>query len=787
MTLSEEYEFRQRLVDNVVRDLIGPREPREELDDAPLDQYVSGILYPTRKFGAETIDAAADIDVPEDDDHTGVIDAPVSLANRRYPSSMGMTFAVDTIVETELVVELAAARYEEIRPSSPDEPPSRSPSQRWVGGTGSASTWQRVPLELEGRDLRADVPIDDYSSVAPGLDLFCRVRPADVLGRASITLALINSREVDSGLRDPDAFFQPSIRVRGKTAPAPFVPRPTRSTNLDDSDLRSYQLLYRHAATFAVGHGCSVTWDLDGSKKQAESIATSYVPDFELPLSDTNPAIDASDLSMKRLAEGSRARVIPTLSTLADGYENQIDDWSHRAEDEFADNRELLQTANEHLAAATEALGAIRTGIRVLEEDDAAWSAFQLANRAMLIQRSRSSWLREEFRTAGPVEDDSHRWYPFQLAFFLLALPGVVDRESPSRSIVDLLWFPTGGGKTEAYLGLIAFTTFHRRLSSDRGNGVTALMRYTLRLLTIQQFERASLLITACESIRRERDDLGSDEIAIGLWVGRDATPLTRKTAADALRDLRRGISMETGSPIQLHACPWCGHALGHSNYSIETAPPRLRIACGDSNCEFRTGLPVHVVDEDIYDYRPTLLIATVDKFASLPWREKVATLFNLGTGDSPPELIIQDELHLISGPLGTLTGLYETAISALSSDGGIGPKIIASTATIRRAGDQVKGLFAGTVRQFPPPGIDAGDSYFATEMPREKKGTRLYLGLSAPRDQPDDAHGPNLCRAAAGSSRSPRRGRSARPVLDVGWVLQQPPAARRSRDSAAR
>ena len=146
----------------------------------------------------------------------------------------------------------------------------------------------------------------------------------------------------------------------------------------------------------------------------------------------------------------------------------------------------------------------MRAGIGLLAADSDAWEAFRLANKAMLMQRARSDWLAAADPAGPPDLDGDHRWRPFQIAFILLCLEGIADPHSGDRELTDLLWFPTGGGKTEAYLGLLAFTAMLRRLRApSHGHGVTAIMRYTLRLLTIQQFERASLLVCCLESIRR--------------------------------------------------------------------------------------------------------------------------------------------------------------------------------------------------------------------------------------------------------------------------------------------
>lgn len=353
----------------------------------------------------------------------------------------------------------------------------------------------------------------------------------------------------------------------------------------------------------------------------------------------------------------------------------------------------------------------------------------------MADQRARTRWVREG--CTGDPRPEEAKWRPFQIAFVLLCLRGIAEPEHSERHIADLLWFPTGGGKTEAYLGLIAFTVFLRRLENGpRGAGTTVLMRYTLRLLTLQQVERAAVLMCAMELLRLgDRAALGEEEMSLGMWVGRSATPNSLKVAAEKLRELRSGETLLTENPVQLHACPWCGTALDAHQYRVDEAAVRMRIECPGTGCAFHSGLPVHLVDEAVYRWHPTLVVATVDKFASLPWDERTAALFNRDTspnlvdGTPPPELIVQDELHLISGPLGSLTGLYETAVDLLADR----PKVIASTATIRRAHEQGRGLFTREVVQFPPSGVDSRDSWFAVETPAEQKASRAYVGLLAP------------------------------------------------------
>jgi len=729
VSFADHYGFRAQLVEALATDLIGPSAEDEIISDPPITRYIAGVLYPQSRT---PVDPSQDTDLSDDNDDTGVPDPPVALANVRYPSSMGMTFAVDLHAAAALAVTVETARYRLIT-SGGAVPGDRHFGRR--GAPGPSEEWQREPIRPEPVSIDVSLPTNKRrEQVADGLELFWRVRSPDANSVVAVTLVLLNARTSSAAeLRDADAFFQARMSVTAVGSDRAFVDRPITASLGTDEDLQTYRLLYRHARSFAVGHGCSVEWDVNtADPHRVSAIRTTFAPRYELRLSDSNPLIRPQCLEMRYLAGAPQAEVIADIDRFCAGYHGWIAGLATEAAGLPTD---LANAATMQQRWCEEALARMRSGVHLLRDDPSAWEAFRLMNRAMLSQRARTDWLRHGRPPAGPVEDSEHRWRPFQLAFILLCLDGISRRESQDRRKVDLLWFPTAGGKTEAYLGLIAFTTFLRRLRfGASGGGVTGLMRYTLRLLTIQQFQRAALLICCCEEIRRNAPQrLGSEPMAVGLWIGQDGTPNTRREARVSLDKIRGGAALEKRNPMQLQSCPWCGAPLDHANYFI--ADSRLVIACRQhATCAFADGLPVYVVDEDIYDYRPTLLIATVDKFAGLPWREETATLFNRADPYAqPPELIIQDELHLISGPLGTLTGLYETAVDVLCSRDGVGPKVIASTATIRRAGRQTLGLFDREVHQFPPAGIDARESYFAAEAGRDVRGTRLYVGLMAP------------------------------------------------------
>lgn len=729
-TLQDMYTFRDEIVTALRTDLLGPAEEDEIITDPPITRYITGILFPQR---SGPIEAKDDVDVGDGYDETAVPDPGVALSNVRYPSSMGVTFAVDPQAADHLVVEVEAAMYAPIEIS--EEELTESDEQGGPLDLETLDRWRRRPLTPPTTTVDVTSPRDHRYDLGEKLELFVRVRRSDDAGMVPITAVLVNRRKAKPGLRDADAFYQPSITVTTPDGAAAFVPRDNSDHELSDEELDSYRLLYRHTGTFAVGHGCSAEWEPSDASEAATAIKSTFIPEYRLPLAESNPDITVPSLSMKRIVEQDRSETLGDFDRIADEYEAWI-----RGIDLEKDAlaASYHAAAERNVAECRSAVGRMRAGVEILRTDDTVWEAFRLANSAMLGQRARADWLRTADPGVAPDEGDHHRWYPFQLAFILVCLPGIADPSSDDRDIADLLWFPTGGGKTEAYLGLIAFTILLRRLRSpNRGGGVTALMRYTLRLLTLQQFERAAILICALEHLRRNSSKLGNTPISIGLWVGRAATPNSRSETRTALNKLRKGTELDESNPVQLHTCPWCGTPLDHENYWLPADKSRLIVSCKNSACEFGSmgtkALPVFLIDDDIYDYRPSLIIATADKFAGLPWRERAGELFNINRPEPPPELIIQDELHLISGPLGTLTGLYETVVDHLCALGGARPKVVASTATIRRAGRQGERLFARSVAQFPPSGIDSRDSFFAVEASPTKKGTRAYVGLMAP------------------------------------------------------
>ena len=592
----------------------------------------------------------------------------------------------------------------------------------------------------------------------------------------------------------------------GRTArilPFPFMP----ASEMDEEE-ESLALLYRRFPLYAVGHGCSVDWDASSAHDMhnhnhdpiVRVVRTQSLPVYEVP-GITSDAL-RPDGTVLEVPMAALADLLPdddgftSLEEVVGLYEN----WIGERRAEIPGLPEQLQAvAQRHMQICEQAVRRMRAGLDYLRTDRLALRAFRLANHAMLLQQICSKRPlrntkfnpdtgRYEFSAQYEEPDPLHpapgsgKWRAFQIAFALMTIRSVGEENDPDRDHVELIWFPTGGGKTEAYLLLAAFAIFLRRLRNPSDAGVHVLMRYTLRLLTAQQFQRASVLLCAMEILRRTvaSGDLGRTPLSIGIWLGSATTPNTGKDAQSALKKLQEG-GHGMQNPLLVTRCPWCGARMGPldppdspqsaaggngrtgrgrsraSDRSPQSALARVAgyyqsgstvvFRCPDSQCPFSRdhSLPVYVIDEDIYRERPALVIGTVDKFAMLAWKPDARALFGIApdgnrTG-SPPGLILQDELHLISGPLGSMVGLYESLIEELCTDRRKQPpgrpKIICSTATTRHYVEQVRALYARRqVSLFPPPGLDAGDSFFA-RYAREPDGTpspgRLYVGVFAP------------------------------------------------------
>ncbi|MER5767116.1 helicase-related protein [Streptomyces sp. NPDC001985] len=739
-------EPRDELTAYLRRQLVGPAQgPDETLDIPPDRQYLAGTLYPQEADLHHQLELSGDeqegAGTERRQDDTSPAADPLPSANSWLPSSLGISLCTDA---PALRVVCSAARYE-------------------TGQGPRGRRWQRHPLPEES------VLVGPSVTAVPVLEgraeLRFRWRP---FGDGHlVTAALVNAGRTEG---EGPAWDRMLFQARLSLTPEGGTIRQYPSVRLAsrDEEERELRLQYRHVRTHAIGHGCAVTEETapapgtpapgtpvpDHHPTRPVRLHTEVLPQAEVPAVRASGPAASPVLTLSHLADPT----VPTgllrdeLRAFVAGYRA----W-HTAQDPASAPDWGREAAGRVLARIGTAVARIESGVETLcdPERPELLAAFRAANRAMALQMRHSApdqagerHERGAPRQDEPATDPAAAWRPFQLAFFLLALDGTVDPTHPDRDRVDLIWFPTGGGKTEAYLLLAAFLMVLRRRDAD-GGGTAVLSRYTLSLLTTQQFQRAATTVCALERMRRDDPAaLGTEPFTIGLWVGDTTVPNTYAKAKTLYDDVRAAARPE--EVFILDRCPWCGTRIlprakssDIEDYGVRATEQSFAFHCPRDACAFHGELPIAVVDEHLYDRPPTFVLGTVDKFARLAWEPRAGRLFG-AAGHRPPGLVIQDELHLLTGPLGSLAGLYESAVIALCTaggdspgngsggggGGGRGPKIVASTATIRRAGEQVRRLYGRDVQVFPSAGLDARHSYFAE--PDTGRPGRRYLGVMA-------------------------------------------------------
>ena len=572
-------------------------------------------------------------------------------------------------------------------------------------------------------------------------------------------------------------FFGTQIKIESNLLSA-YQERNNESKQ-DDKEHLNY--LYRSIKDYAVGHLCSVDWKITDDEKW---VCSEFIPSFETPDVEPIPRdkfsfVEENGIRIPRpLLEDPRALEFKWLSLFSEATDAEIifhlkdfvakyQIWIDKQRDVLRNDQDDNHIGFENLDKCQSDCDRMAYNIKlILEENPSNMMSFRLMNTAMFIQlwHSKRSTDKETCFDFYKNDADDHlygnkpaAWRPFQLAFILLNLDGIIQRSDDPKwkyrnELVDLVWFPTGGGKTEAYLGIIALSIISRRRQYPvNGGGTTAIMRYTLRLLATQQFQRAMRLILALEQLRRWKlYDLGDEPISIGLFVGEDSLPNNAKSLSDECQKWNTidDSGKRRESKIPLDKCPCCGRPLKYQNKGTASAP-KIVFRCDNIDCTFSDELPVKLCDEYIYQNPPTLLFGTVDKFAALGHKvstssEKQDSRRLFGKGELnylPPSLIIQDELHLLLGPLGSAVSLFECAIDQLCSykdDSGliIRPKIISSTATTRNTELQIRALYDRDVSIFPKPGTDYDDSFFSFYQRKEVDGEvkfvskRKYIGV---------------------------------------------------------
>jgi len=764
---------RSRIVEALEADLVGPFLPDghpgagvEVLPLPPSRWYLTGFLAPHTSRAPD----------PDDQDSKGELVAgsesqaedagseePEPKRPQQFPASMGLSVFLppaEAGVPDQIEVEVRWADYDKVEVGEDSDEKVTPGWKRVPRGPYTVN----VPLDPKALACREGVRWPEST----GLCFRGELRQTDIdglpAGTRVLSLFLVNDRSAVERDRDLSFAFQVRFTLR---YPRGFVSRPNRRGEAaDDDDPRVLALMFRDRFEWAVGHNTSVLAPNPDDEGKVRELSTTQLPRYEVR-GVRHEAIEDIDAGMRSLSGLDGAGLARALTPLVEAYGRWIEKQRYAA----LDRTELEVTRDTLMDKAERAKARMHEGINLLVSDAEVRDAFKIANLAMHVAALQADSARADKRYANGVQP---AWRPFQLAFVLLNLPAIADPSHSDRTVADLIYFPTGGGKTEAYLGLIAITLLLRRLRGktrpDEGRGVAVLLRYTLRLLTLDQLGRAATLMCALEELRRrDPQRLGNTRFAVGLWVGKAATANKLKEVHAAKHDFTPG---RTDSPFPLTSCPWCGEAITIHNIKLvdaggkpsQTKYVRAVVYCEGADCQYSErkrpgqGLPVLFVDEQIYKELPDFVVATVDKFAMIPWRGEAGMLFGRAThldagraygvmhnppvgavplphGLLPPELIIQDEMHLISGPLGTMVGLYETAIDYLCEREINGvrrvPKIVCSTATVRRAREQIRALFERETAIFPPRGINDGDNFFA-KVDQRGHG-RLYVGVAAP------------------------------------------------------
>jgi hypothetical protein len=691
---------------------VGPEHGEDEvLQNRPNLQYSIGMLFPVESTpppsevadeGAALSSAVPTGDVEEDG-------AGVPLPEDWRPSSIAISFVTDS---DTAVCDFSGGTYEAIA----DDGPPR---------------WRRRPFEYSDVVVNADRPPQRFTAGRVPFEIGSRWRRYGDAHLVTVHVRLTESSTGNDKLDIDRMLFQVDLAVRTADG-GQFIEYDTHRTLDLDEESAELRLRYRNRTIYAVGHGMAADWESESG--HCTKIFLTPLPSFIVPSVETtgfDP--DTEEARALRLDVLSRIdsepdSVLPLLDAFVAVFSTWVSIQESRVET-FGDQAKVARDIIDRSRVAADRMAA---GVELLRNsgEPAIREAFALAMAAMRLQMQQAA----VNRSNTPSEP---AWRPFQLGFLLVSLASTVEEGHPDRALVDLIWFPTGGGKTEAYLGLAAIEIFRRRLVHGmKGAGTAVITRYTLRLLTAQQFQRAAALVCAMEILRGSDPRVkGMARFSIGLWVGNEATPATRSDAKAALERLLKAARPEEANKFQVESCPWCLTPLvprqrsdDPSRYGMTLIGRDIVIHCTDKKCHFAAELPLTVVDDLLYDEPPTILLATVDKFARLQFKPEAGKLLGLDTSFHQPSMIIQDELHLLSGPLGTTVAVFDAVIQLLLSKNGIRPKIVASTATIRASQEQIKGLYGRDVALYPPAGLDDNTTFFS--RPVENGAGRLYVGL---------------------------------------------------------
>ncbi|MEU8411356.1 helicase-related protein [Amycolatopsis japonica] len=605
------------------------------------------------------------------------------------------------------------------------------PDKRWWR-TGLVE--EKVPVSLGGNGGSfgsAQLAAAFAAVGAPGLTAEIRVDVEDWHQQTELVVQLVNTSP-QKGLTDSH-LYETEIEISG-LATTPF-----KLESLPDSFRYD-----REVPAYGVNVGVDVV--APGVFRSTDTVSVqTHRPDY---WDHTYPK---PDLKFSVLAQDP----LPQLTKLVDAL-TQYDDahWSpaaldvrHDAEDWTNDMRAKADASAQAVFAE---LDRLRTGLALLESTPALLRAFQLMNEAI----------------GDSTRDKYPDWRPFQIGFLLSSVRFLVE-PAEEAAYVDTVWFATGGGKTETYLGLLLTAAFYDRLTG-KTVGVTAWSRFPLRLLSLQQTQRFADALASAEIVRQDHK-VGGAPFSLGFLVGQAGTPNKIVPTATAKDDEVTPDSPGMPDKYQvLLRCPFCRD----ENLRMDFNRRRwtLEHLCTNENCRYASrALPVYVVDQEVYRFLPTVVVGTLDKAASISlqqamqglvgpprgfcsekwhgftYAERAHTLngclvpncqgsltgLQMDTKRFAPTLRLQDELHLLRDSLGAVDAHYESLLDHLQHEtSGSRAKIVASSATLTGYERQVDVLYQREGRVFPQPGPRAGESFWTVQT---SKPLRRFVAV-APR-----------------------------------------------------
>jgi hypothetical protein len=499
---------------------------------------------------------------------------------------------------------------------------------------------------------------------------------------------------------------------------------------------------------WAVGHSASVRISQDHQRLETHALAMHE----QMRIVTRNvPPTKFLELTKDPLA---------TLDKIYAAMGDYATDWKTRVIDANAlkfDTTELKECAKDLVGFRNE-MDRFAAGVAALLADPRLLRAFKAMNVVF-----------------GRLATDYESWHLFQLVFIVTQMPALAIRENIAAGEYpegtshnwsdildwgDVIWFRTGGGKTEAYLGLACCAILYDRLRGKK-QGITAWLRFPLRMLSVQQLQRAMRMVWEAEKERKAllgTQASDSDSIRLGYFVGSTTTPnilreedLTQKYATPQSREPLRVVP----------DCPACG---GKGTVTVEVDIKTMCFKHLCSSC--KVDLPLDISDDEVYRHLPALMLGTIDKMASVGQQIKYGVLWGgakwccpthgYGFGeycfvfgckvdkktrtkvvpyDPAPALHIQDELHLLQEELGAFAGHYETLVRYCEKTLSTRPsKVIAATATIEGFEHQVRHIYGVKyARRFPGRGYDRLTSFYAepaTDTKGQHKTARIFVAF---------------------------------------------------------